>query len=290
MPKRVAIDTGIARELSLGEPAWYSALVEMREHGWSFHLTDVSIAEIIASRERGSVTSDQWAAGSERLDSLLGEYFPCLPGKRELFHLCGFHDEEDPNEERLDEDFLSEYSKGIWETLRQPIGASESEAEVTFSVGQQTYRCPVQPGQAATVLEQERAKWIAEMSRDPQADFDYQKAIDDYKQECDSWAKTDGVPMSIRGDILAHANAEYERRIASGYNPASPKRRNDGIDFLLPLTFLWPAILLTTDKNLHRLLRGLNSFQAHWTFLPDELAAAWSSGDLTEPDWPNGGA
>lgn len=290
MPKRIAIDTGIARELSLAEPPWFADLTKMRQDGWSFHLADVCVAEIIASRERESVTPGQWADGTQRLDLILGDNFPCLPGKRELFHLCGFNDKEDPNKECLDDGFLAKYSQGVWERLKKPIAERKLRAEVTFSTGGSPYRCPIRKGQAATVLEQERAKWISEMSRTPNPDFDFENAVAAYKIEFDSWAKTDGVPMSIRGDILAHARAEYERRLASGYNPEGKKRRNDGIDFLLLLTFLWPAYLLTTDRKLHSLLQGLDSFQADWVFLPDRLSAAWKDGNLAGPDWPQNNA
>ena len=92
--------------------------------------------------------------------------------------------------------------------------------------------------------------------------------------------------MSIRGDILAHAQAEWEMRLASGYSPTSIKNENDGIDFLLHFAFLWPSLLTTTDKKVRDLLRNLKSFQAGWTFYPSELAKHWKQGRVFEPKWP----
>ena len=282
MPKRIAIDTGVARELCYAEPSWIGAFVAMREDGWSFHLTDIAIAELIAARERSAISEDQWADCVARLDRLLSDYFPCLPGKRELFHLCGYIDLEDPDTERLSDEFMLEYSRAIWKTIRQPLTYSE---EVVFAVGGDRFRCPIKLGEAALALDEERGKWIAEMSRDPDPAFDFQTAVEDAKVGFDSWATTDGYPMSVRGEILAYANAEFERRLSSGYNPASNRRKNDGIDFLLHFAFMWPAFLVTTDKWLHDFLRGLDSFQATWTFQPEELASAWQAGSLTEPEW-----
>jgi hypothetical protein len=260
--------------------------MSMRQDGWTFHLSDIAIAELIAARERSALSEDQWADGIARLDKILGDFFPCLPGKRELFHLCGFTDDEDPNKEHLSDEFLLEYSRAIWETVKQPLANTTNGAEVIFSVGSEKFRCPVKLGVAAQVLDEERGKWIAEMSREPKPEFDSSAVVNATKTDFDSWASTAGRPMSLRGEILAYAHAEFERRLASGYNPASPKRKNDGIDFLLHFAFLWPALLVTTDKWLCGFLRGLDSFQADWTFLPDQLAEAWQNGSLIEPNWP----
>lgn len=287
MPKRIVVDTGIARELCYSTPPWFSDFIAMRQDDWTFHLSDIAIAELIATRERSGLSEDQWAAGAARLDKILGDFFPCLPGKRELFHLCGFTDDEDPDDEHLSAEFLLKYSRAIWKTVKLPLATIENGAEVIFSVGPEKFRCPLKLGAAAQVLDEERGKWIAEMSRDPKSEFDYSAEVNAAKAYFDSWTSTDGQPMSVRGEILAHARAEFERRLANGYNPASSKRRNDGIDFLLHFAFLWPALLVTTDKWLCGFLRGLDSFQADWTFLPEHLAAVWRNGKLTEPDWPD---
>lgn len=283
--KRIALDTGVARELCYEEPAWFQIFVQMASDGWSFHLTDISVGEIIAARERNSIKETEWTTGVSRLSELLIGEFPCLPGKRDLFHLCGFRDEEDPNTEILLEESLRTYSQAAWETLKQPLQPTGTGAEVVFTVGTQKFKCPIKLGQAVQVLEDERNKWIDEMTRPPQSDFNYESKVAEIKSDFDSWAKTDGLPMSIRGDILAHVQAEWERRLASGYKASSPKRRNDGIDFLLHFTFMWPALLVTTDQSVKDFMRSLQSFQASWIFLPQDLANAWSEKSLVTPDW-----
>lgn len=284
--KRIALDTGVARELCYKEPSWFSAFEEMVKDGWSFHLTDVCIGEILAARERKAITDKQWAKGVKRLERLLSEYFPCLPGKRDLFHLCGFRDDEDPDKEIHSEEYLINYSRAVWETLRKPMFAKGRSTAITFMVGGTKMVCPIQPENATQVIEEERAGWIEMMTRNPTPDFNYAKDIMEKKAHFDSWAKTDGLPMSVRGDILAHVEVEWERRLASGYNPSSPKRRNDGMDFLLNYTFLWPALLVTTDKNYRDFLRGLESYQSGWIYLPIELADAWKARTLESPSWP----
>ena len=273
MPKRVALDTGIFRELchTKSEPEWFSTFVKMRKEGWFFHLTDVCFAEIIAARERSSITDAGGKKAVVMLEQILSEYFPRLPGNRKLFHLCGFRDRDDPVYD-FDEDFEREYSIASWRGLKQRMASGEVSEEVTFTVKGEVYKCPIKEGEAEEVLKEEREKWINAMTREPERDFDYEKCAQDIKCSFDQWAETDGLPMSVRGDIIAHACAELERRIASGYNPGSRKRRNDGIDFHLNFSFLWPALLVTTDKKFKNSLQGLKSYQANWVFLPEELA------------------
>lgn len=111
MPKRVALDTGIFRELchTESEPEWSSTFVKMAKEGWSFHLTAVCFAEIIAARERSSITDAEGKKAVVILEQILSEYFPRLPINRKLFHLCGFRDKGDPIYD-FDEDFEREYS------------------------------------------------------------------------------------------------------------------------------------------------------------------------------------
>ena len=289
MPKRVALDTGIFRELchTKSEPEWFSTFVKMAKEGWSFHLTAVCFAESIAARERSAITDEEGKKAVVMLEQILSEYFPRLPINRKLFHLFGFRDKGDPIYD-FDEDFEREYSIASWRGLKQRMASGEVFEEVTFTVKGEVYKCPIKEGEAEEVLKEEREKWINAMTREPERDFDYEQCVQDIKCGFDKWAETDGLPMSVRGDIIAQAWAELGRRRASGYNPSSPKRRNDGIDFHLNFSFLWPALLVTTDKNFKKFLRCLNSYQAQWVFLPEELAEKWEQHALIEPTWPTG--
>lgn len=289
MPKRVALDTGIFRELchTKSEPEWFSPFVKMAKDGWSFHLTDVCFAEIIAARERSAITDAEGKRAVVLLEQILSEYFPCLPGNRKLFHLCGIRDKGGPIYD-FDEDFEREYSVATWKWLKQRMASGKISEEVTFTVKGKVYKCPIKEREAEAVLKEEREKWINTMTHKPEPDFDCAKSVQNIKRDFDEQIETDGLPMSVRGDIIAHAWAELGRRVASGYNPSSPKRRNDGIDFLLNYPFLWPALLVTTDKNFKKFLRCLNSYQAQWVFLPEELAEKWEQQALIEPTWPTG--
>ena len=289
MPKRVALDTGIFRELchAKSEPEWFSTFVEMAKEGWSFHLTDVCFAEIIAARERSAITDVEGKKAVVMLEQILSAYFPCLPGNQKLFHLCGFRDKDCPVYD-FDEDFEREYSVATWKGLKQLMASGEISEEVTFTVKGKVYKCPLKEGEAEAVLKEEREDWINAMAHKPVPDFDYEQCVQDIKSNFDEWAQTDGLPMSLRGDIIAHVQAEWEIRIASGYNPSSSKRKNDGIDFHLNFPFLLPALLLTTDKKFKNLLQGLKSYQANWVFLPKELAEKWEQQALIEPTWTTG--
>ena len=286
MPKRVALDTGIFRELCHTESKleWFSTFVKMAKEGWSFHLTDVCFAEIIAAQERSAITDAEGKKAVVLLEQILSEYFPRLPGNQTLFHLCGFRYKDDLDYD-FNKDFEREYSIASWKGLKQLI-VSGAISEEVFWVNGIPYRCTINKGESEEVLKEEREKWINAMTRKPEPDFDYEKCVQVIKCDFDKWTETDGLPMSVRGDIIAHAMAELGRRIESGYNPGSHKRRNDGIDFHLNFSFLWPALLVTTDKNFKKFLRCLKSYQAQWVFLPEELAEKWEQQALIEPTWP----
>jgi len=163
---------------------------------------------------------------------------------------------------------------------------TEERSVVIFEADGQKYRNSVKYGAAAKELNAERVKWVSEMSREPKYDVDFPAEVEAIKRDFDTWSTTEGFPLSLRGEILAHVQVEWEMRIASGYSPDSRKRRNDGIDFLLHFAFMWPALLVTTDAGVLGFLKGLSSFQSKWIYLPDDLALAWKTGRLNEPVWP----
>ena len=105
MTKRITLDTGVPRELCYTQPDWVSVFAEMSDEGWTFHLTDIAVAELIAAFERKSFSQKQWNNCIRQLRSFLSKWLPCLPGKRQLFHLCQFEDIDDPNKEKDSEEF-----------------------------------------------------------------------------------------------------------------------------------------------------------------------------------------
>jgi len=258
----------------------------MKRDRWSFHLTDICVAELIAAFERGSISADQWNLCIERVGTFLSDWMPCLPGKRQLLHLCEFEDFDDPDKKQDTVEFREAYSGAGWHMLRQFAHPDDEKEEIIIEADGERYKCPVNSGAAELELKAERSKWVNEMDREPKTDFDYESEVAAIKADFDTWAATNSLPLSVRGDILAHAKAEWEKRIASGYSPRSKKRRNDGIDFLLHFAFMWPALLVTTDDGVYRFLKGLDSYQANWVYLPSELAKTWKEGRLVEPGWP----
>ena len=69
-------------------------MLDMVAKGWSFHISDVAIAEIVDARESGRLKESEWQTAVPKIDRLVGKFFPCLPGKKELFALCGMRDKD----------------------------------------------------------------------------------------------------------------------------------------------------------------------------------------------------
>ena len=100
MAKQIVLDTGVARTLCFEEPEWVASFVKMKDKGWTFHLSDVAVAELIAAVERDSITNAQWNNLICRLRKFISNWLSCLPGKKQLFHYFGFTDKELTNEEK----------------------------------------------------------------------------------------------------------------------------------------------------------------------------------------------
>ncbi|WP_339493088.1 hypothetical protein [Pseudomonas sp. EA_15y_Pfl2_R67] len=76
------------------------------------------------------------------------------------------------------------------------------------------------------------------------------------------------------------------QKTKKGYDPNSPKKRNDGIDFHLYRFLKLPAFVVTEDTAFHGGLTDIKSFQAAWFFMPQDLADSWASGKAPTPVWP----
>lgn len=286
MAKRIVLDTSVAREFCYSEPSWFKTYLKMKEEGWSFHLSEVAFAEMIAAIERNSINQDNLAQGLAGLDKILDTELPCLPTKKRLLDLCEVVDRERDSGDVRSKEFLHGHSRAAWDALKQLAISAEERKEITFEADGRTYKCPLKGGVAAELMEQERKNWIDHMSGPIQVHSDYNTEVAAEKAHCDDWARSSSPPMSVRCDIVVHAIVELTRRRKDGYSPTSSKRRNDGIDLILSFAFMWPALLVTADKKLYKLLRALRSYQANWSYLNDELAKKFQEGALQEPVWP----
>jgi hypothetical protein len=286
MPKRVVLDTGILWELCLRSPTWLETFPAMKEAGWSFHISDVAFAEIIVARSRGSITDEQWWQATRRLNTFLSDWFPCLPGKGDLFRMCGLRDRESSEPGFFDEGLENEISKTNWQTLRNPLALSTPNYEALFFWQGHVYRARLKSGAAAAQIHAERERWVAEMEEPIDETFNRDRASEEIRRDFDTWAVGEPPRMSVRGDLLSRVQAEWKARRRNGLNPRSDNRKNDGIDSLLLYCFLWPALLCTRDRNFHRLITRERSYQSSWACLPEELAEKFNNNSLVEPVWP----
>lgn len=148
------------------------------------------------------------------------------------------------------------------------------------------YRSRFKEGRAAIELASERAKWVESLDDGLLTIATQNHALaQKIKHDFDRWAISNGPPMSVKGDILAHVQAKYRQKHLDGYSARSKRNRNDGIDFLLNFAFMWPSLLCTRDERLVNLLRELPSYQSRWTYTPEFLEEKWKSKQITEPAW-----
>ena len=96
-------------------------------------------------------------------------------------------------------------------------------------------------------------------------------------------------PLSIRWDLqmrLFWRQYVRSKKTSEPYDPTSPRKKNDGIDFDLFHYFLLPAFVVATDSGFFEKLGDITSFQTGWFWKPDALAQAWVDGERPFPTWP----
>lgn len=228
-PNIVALDTFIIRSLMLGErPDWHSTFVRARDNGFSFAVSCYSVLELMAQLKRGSIPEDSFNAGIAAADEFIEPKFPVTTDLKDLFWLAGLTSKVPgpPSPKEL--------SLNLWRALHPGDDRHamlnndiEGELELSRKNHQQTIG-GLQQQFAGTSIDFEKTIAIL---RDVLVE-----ALD---------VTPEGIERLNVVTTLSSHFAESALQSKSPYNPASKKRKNDGIDRWLPYVLVLPAFLIT---------------------------------------------
>lgn len=286
----IVLDTTVIRELCYGEPNWLSTFVEMSHNEYDFCLADHSVAEFLNQLQRNSISGDEYQSAFKKIDDFISPRLPILPGNKELFEMCGISRDGhkfNPNE-------ILSFSTVTYKLLSSASSFDDVLNGIIVNYGEKMVEIFLKDReQLQKSIDEERERWIEEIKS--HNDFT-EKELDenrnvilhsmakslDEKTECKP-------PISIRLDVaIKHKFRQIKiaNRLHAPYDPESKKKINDGIDYNMDFTFMLPAILCTSDKNYHRIIKELNSFQSSWVYLPDDISDKWRNRVLLPPIWP----
>ena len=279
---RIVLDTSAGRNLgqSEAEPPYLSVLSEMKAAGYVIHLADGAWAELLNQRNRGSMSDAVFERVISRLDRILNSDVPVFLSGSDLRGYLG----EDVGEPAWTEaDFVGTSGRAM-AFLRN---ATILTPNVQLAGGQRA---------AEEVLQEAREAWMSHFDRmleelPPTTEDDELggPTFEAFRRMVDSESDLPHPHMSRRMDLgIRYAWRQHVRRnrAREPYNPASHRRRNDGIDFDLYYFLMLPALLVTDDTGFGARLEPIQSFQRSWIYTPEQLAAAWRSGTIAMPTWP----
>lgn len=274
----VILDTSAARNLAHTPttPSWVEIFAKMSRNNYSFSLADNAFAELYAQIVSGSITSEEVLIMKCRLETFLNKKLPILPGKMDISALIGA-DKPTSNWSTYE---VFELSSRAWDFL---INASITEASNHTSTNVE--------------LQSDREAWISifeELGKcattgEPLHEYKHTQ-LDKAFILIANTAPRLSPPLSIRADLqirLLWRQYVRSKKRSKAYNPTSPKKKNDGVDFDLYFYFYLPGLIVTTDEGFFKKIEDIDSFQKGWFWKPDDLAQAWSNGKQPRARWPD---
>jgi hypothetical protein len=304
----IVLDTNIARQLgeSAVPPAWLNTFVDMARAGeYSFSLADGSFAELMNQRVKvnGGMSNPRFAQMIDTLQTFINLEFPIVLGGRDILGMLGAGPELwSPAEVRRK-------AQSAWSSLSQEPTSHEAEdiavrldkvlEEARSAWKAQFNNFSAHYEEHVLVPARERAAAIAESQGiNPRLAEELSqtvllhelsgKGLDAALKALDEKSSIRGIPMSQRCDLqMRYAWRQWVRtmKLVEPYDPASRKKRNDGIDYDLYRFLMLPALVVTEDKAFLAGIREIPSIQTHWFMTPQALADSWMDGNRPWPVW-----
>lgn len=281
----VVLDTSPVRSIAYESamPAWVGTFADMSKGGYSFSLADGACIELLTQHARGSITDDELTRIVAATETYLNPEMPVLLGKVDLMRMIG----ESSAPTGWEADTLA-LSKQVWQRLKS---ASSTPPEKRIS------------GEAE--LQEDRDDWIGAfakfdlgleewLSEDPSREEQfplhlYKHPLLDVQFRSIAARSVHQHPdMAERVDLQMRYQWRQwvrARQEKDGYNPASKRNRNDGVDLDMYRYLMLPALVVAGDSDFHKRISDINSPQLDWFCRPQELADAWTRGECPRPTW-----
>lgn len=280
----VVLDTSPVRNVGHdGVPAWVATFADMAKDGYAFSLADGACAELLTAHARGSITDDALETIVNAAERYLNPAIPVMLGKLDLMRMIG-----ESNEPMGWEAEARTLSLRAWQMLKTASGIPRTERI-----------------SAEAELQEDRDDWIGAfakfdagfeewLSEDPSREeqfplHPYEHPLLDLQFRSLAARSVNHHPdMAKRVDL----QMRYEwrqwvrfRQKKHGYNPASNKNRNDGVDLDMYPYLMLPALVVAGESGFHSRIADIKSPQLDWFWQPQDLADAWARGERPRPTW-----
>lgn len=271
----VVLDTSPARNIAYcsADPPWVTVFSRMRESGYVFCLADGSFAELLTQRcdDRTDEAGHQRIISSLRL--FLDRELPVLPGKVDILAMLGLRKRQ--KYWRAEE--VRRHSREAWARL---VAAKPGDpcADVELDEERSDYRAVFKKLEQAweagdkSIALDERAH--------PQLDIALTTLRTHGRIEPDMHVRND---LQVRWLWRQFVRSQLAK---DAYNPESPKKRNDGVDFDLYGYLALPALVVATEGGFFEKIADIKSLQKSWFWKPEDLAAAFEGGARPQALWP----
>ena len=271
----VVLDTSPVRNIAHSDvvPTWVGAFARMRDSGYVFCLADGAFAELLTQRCENRIDE----AGHQRMISSLRQFLyrdvPVLPGKVDILAMLGLRKQQ----KHWSAKEVRTLSQTAWARLAT---AKPGDPCATVELDEE------RSGYRAAFKELEHAWEASDKSVALDAQAHPQLDIALAAQREHGRVKPD---LDVRNDLQVRwlwRQFVRSQLPNDAYNPESPKKRNDGIDFDLYSYLALPALLVATDAGFFEKITDIHSPQKSWFWKPEQLAAAFERGARPQARWP----
>ncbi|MFL9897891.1 hypothetical protein PQR71_06915 [Paraburkholderia fungorum] len=281
----VVLDTSPVRNLAYADatPGWVATFADMANDSYSFSLADGACAELLTQHASGRLTDDQLDRIVGAIETFVNPNVPVLPGKTDLMEMIG-----ESAEPGWSEFGLRDMSSQIWTVLKTASATPEKDR-----VG------------ADEELQEDRDEWIGAFAKFEAGLAEWLEEVPDGEEKHPLHEHEHPLLERQFRNLAAHSLVQQptlaerldlqlryvwrqwvrSRKAKDGYNPASPKKRNDGIDLDLYRYLMLPAFVVAEDGGFHKRIADIKSPQLDWFWQPQNLADAWARGERPRPAW-----
>jgi hypothetical protein len=246
----------------------------MREQGYSFSLADHACCELIAQRSRGAISDDEHAKLIERLRCFIDAANPVMLGEVDVLERIGAIRNRHGNYKND----ASVLSGRAWRVLCEKQANGEELSGNLLDEGRTVWTALLT--KVESIYRASGSPELLDELNDPI--LDQALASLDRVHDIDP-------PMSQRMDLRVRyfwRQFVRSKRARQPYDPANPKKRNDGTDFTIYTYLALPALIVAEESGFFSSIANIPSFQASWFIKPIDLANAWKRGECPRPVWP----
>ena len=254
----------------------------MTGDNYSFSLAAGACAKLMTAHARGSITNGELKAIVDATEIFLNSEVPVLLGKIDLMRMIGEADELGW------EDEARMLSQRAWQMLK---AASSTAPEERTSAEAELQEDRDNWIRAFAMFDEGLREWLSEnpnrRNQFPLHPFEH-PLLEQQFRSLAACSVNRHPDMAERVDLrMRYTWRQWvrSRQKKDGYNPASKKSRNDGVDLDMYSYLMLPALVVAGDKNFHSRIAYIKSPQLNWFFQPQDLANAWKRGERRRPAW-----